>query len=99
MVFAHDGQLQTNMTTLTKTLLGISAAGFATGFATDAMWGFGKPVGAIFLGLFLISKMLEKEIALFDAEERTRRHLAANTNAVDVRSPAQHRGEPMRAAA
>ena len=28
------------------------------------------PLGAIFLGLFLISRLLEKETALYDAEQR-----------------------------
>ena len=86
------------MTTLTKTLLGISVAGFAAGFATDMMWGFGKPVGAIFLGLFLISKMLEKEIALFDAEEKTRRNCADALSKPKIHAR-EHHEESLRAAA
>ena len=52
------------MTNLTKTLLTIALAGFAVGFGTDWLWGLGKPIGAICLGLFLVSKVLEKEFAL-----------------------------------
>mgnify|MGYP001454402284 CR=1 FL=1 len=88
-----------NMTTLTKTLLGLSLAGFAAGFTTDVLWGFSKPVGAIFLGLFLISKMLEKEIAQFNAEEKERRNRADQINGAKIHSPAKHHEEPIQAAA
>ena len=88
-----------NMTTLTKTLLGLSAAGFAAGFTTDWLWGFAKPAGAIFLGLFLISKMLEKEIAKFDAEETKRLSLADDVSAAMTRPHERHHEERFRAAA
>jgi hypothetical protein len=55
------------MTKITKMFLGVSLVGFALGF-TGVLWGIGTPVGAIFFGLFLISKLLEKEAALFDEE-------------------------------
>lgn len=74
------------MTKTTKTLLAISLIGFLTG-CTDILWGFGKPIGAIFFGLFLISKMLEKEIALYDEEELSRRALA-DRNSPRPASPA-----------
>ena len=47
------------MTKTTKILLAISLIAFALGF-TDILWGFGKPVGAIFFGWFMIFKVLEK---------------------------------------
>ena len=59
------------MTRTTKTLLAISLTAFALGF-TDILWGFGMPVGAIFLGLCLISKLLGKEAALYDEEQKLR---------------------------
>ena len=59
------------MTKTTKILLAISLTGFAVGF-TNILWGVGTPVGAVFLGLFMIFKILEKETALFDEENRSR---------------------------
>lgn len=64
------------MTTLTKVCLGISAAGFAAGSLIDFA-GFSDnsasfivlPLGAIFFGAFMISLVLEKEMAKFDAEQ------------------------------
>jgi hypothetical protein len=56
------------MTKLTKTLLATSLTGFVTG-STGFFWGIGVPVGAIFFGLSLISKILEKEVALYDSEQ------------------------------
>jgi hypothetical protein len=63
------------MTKTTKILLAISLVAFALGF-TDILWGFGRPVGAIFLGWFMIFKLLEKEMALFDEEQRSNVALA-----------------------
>jgi len=67
------------MTTLSKTLLTISAAGFAAGGAIDfggfnlnPSWTVVLPAGAVFFGLFMISAMMEKEMAAFDAEEARR---------------------------
>lgn len=59
------------MTRTTKILLAISLTAFVSGFA-DILWGLGRPVGAIFFGLFMISKLLEKETALYDQEQRLR---------------------------
>jgi hypothetical protein len=64
------------MTALSKTLLSISATGFAAGSILD-FGGFNVvpvltavlPLGAVFFGLALISFMLEKEMAKFDEEE------------------------------
>ena len=65
------------MSRLTKTLLVLAMIGFTTGFifVTGAI-NVGDlvalyvtlPCGAIFFGLFLISKMLDKEVAQHDAE-------------------------------
>jgi len=43
---------------------------------TGAVWGLFLPVGSVFFGLFLNSRMLEKEEALFDEEHRVRRAAA-----------------------
>lgn len=64
------------MTTLSKTLLAASVAGFAVGGIID-FGGFSViseltavlPLGAVFFGLFMISFMMEKEMAGFDEEE------------------------------
>jgi hypothetical protein len=64
------------MTTKTKLLLTLSLISFAFGF-TEVLWGVGKPIGAILFGLFLIFKLLEKEVALFDNELEQQHALAA----------------------
>lgn len=64
------------MKQLTKALLIVSLTAFTVGFVTDLLWGFGMPVGAIFLGLFMIPKMLEKEMATYDEEHRPQIALA-----------------------
>lgn len=88
------------MTKLTKTLLGLSAVNLAVGFTTDWLWGFGKPAGAILFGLFMISKMLENEMAKFDSEETNRLIHADNVNSADTpANRAEHPREPLRAAA
>ena len=67
------------MTKTTKTLLVLTAVNLIAGlvFATnlvnvhEAVWLYvAMPAGAICLGLFLISKLLEKEIARYDAEQQ-----------------------------
>src|SRR5262245_13581670 len=65
------------MSKITKTLLVISLITFAAGLAfvtgiidlgsVSALY-VSLPAGAIFFGLFLISKLLEKETALHDEE-------------------------------
>lgn len=71
------------MTTTTKTCVAISAAGFIAGSITDfgglqmnPMFTAILPVGAIFFGAFLISLILEKEMAMFDAEQAQKFALA-----------------------
>jgi hypothetical protein len=64
------------MTMLSKTLLAVSATGFTAGsiidfggFSLNPSWTVALPLGAVCFGLFLISLMLEKEMAGFDAEQ------------------------------
>ena len=64
------------MTTLSKTLLAVSVTGLVAGsiinfggFNLNPSWTVALPFGAISYGLFLISFMLEKEVAKFDADE------------------------------
>jgi hypothetical protein len=59
------------MTKQAKILLGVSLAAFAVS-ATGILWGLFLPVGAVFLGLFLISNLLGRELAQFDEEQRLR---------------------------
>jgi len=84
------------MTTLSKTLLAASVAGFAAGSIID-FGGFSViseltavlPLGAVFSGLFMISFMMEKEMAGFDEEEAGKLQLIrcrANTTATARRS-------------
>ncbi len=81
----------------TKTLLTISLVMFALGF-TDILWGIGRPFGAIFFGLFLVSKLLEKEVALFDQEQRVnltsaQRYIASQPSKVPATARAARRSE------
>jgi hypothetical protein len=64
------------MTNPSKTLLAITVTGLVGGsiidfgrFNLNPAWTVVLPVGAIAYGLFLISFMLEKELAKFDADE------------------------------
>lgn len=61
-------------------LLTISLTAFALG-CTNLLWGIGTPVGAIFFGLFLNFRILEKEMALFDKEQNLRIALAESYQA------------------
>jgi hypothetical protein len=79
------------MTTLSKIFLALSVTGFAAGSIID----FGEfnvipaltvalPLGAVFFGLFLISFMLEKEMAKFDEEESMKLQLIQSSPVVPV---------------
>ena len=67
------------MSRLTKMLLALTIINFVPGVLfVSGLVGVGRfpglyatfPVGATLYGLFLISRMLQKEIAAFDAEQR-----------------------------
>lgn len=71
------------MTRIPKVLLAVSLTMFVFGgvvtFGTDAFplaWTVAMPLGAVCLGLFLLTFLLQKEVALFDEEERARLELA-----------------------
>lgn len=84
---------------MTKTLLVISLVSLAVGFTTDLLWEFGKPFGTVVFGLFLISKMFEKEVAQFDTEEKQRLDRAKKLNGAVVHPHDGYHEEPFRAAA
>ena len=69
------------MSKLPKFFLTVSVTAFAVGFATISSnniapgWAVAMPIGAIFLGWFLIAFMLQKEVAQFDEETRLRSEL------------------------
>ncbi len=67
------------MTTLTKALLAIAVTGIISGsivdfgrFNINPAWTLLLPFGAVAYGLFLISFMLESEVAKFDEDESKR---------------------------
>ena len=71
------------MTRLTRFFLALSLTAFAAGLVVcftninaHPSWSGALPAGAISFGLFLISFMLEKEMAGFDTEETRRMQLA-----------------------
>jgi hypothetical protein len=64
------------MTTLSKTLLSVTVTGLVAGSIIDfsrpnlnPSWDVVLPFGAIAFGLFMISFMLEKEVAKFNEDE------------------------------
>ena len=76
------------MTRIPKALLAVSLTAFAVGsvvtFGSPDIpvgWTVAMPVGAIFFGLFLLTFMLQKEVASFDEEERARLELAERRTA------------------
>ena len=85
------------MSKLSKCLLAISLTAFVAGFvgvlgdaAIPVAVSVGMPVGAIFLGLFLVAYILEGEMAKFDAEEQSRLALAQRHTA----APSERRPTP-----
>ena len=83
------------MTRIPKALLAVSLTAFAVGsvvtFGSSEIpvgWTVAMPVGAIFFGLFLLTFMLQKEVARFDEEERTRLELAERYAARPVNAEA-----------
>ena len=95
------------MSKTTKTLLALSLTGLVTGLAFVTGWVnvqnavalyVALPAGAIFFGLFLIAKLLEKETAQYDAEQRTLRAYAErfSRRAVKAAKRAEHSAAPTR---
>src|SRR5438445_2280310 len=85
------------MIKLPKFFLTVSVTAFAVGFATISSnniapaCAVAMPIGAIFLGWFLIALMLQNEVARFDEEirlrsERMKRHTPAPSPATEIRS-------------
>lgn len=71
--------MNSGMKKLTKALLAIALVAFVAGIAEGSRpggWGLGVPMGAVFLGLFFITRILGKESARFDEDERVRQDLA-----------------------
>lgn len=71
------------MTTLSKIFLACSVIGYVAGgivdfchVTTNPVWTVVLPVGAIFSGVFFVTLVLDKEMALFDAKESKRLELA-----------------------
>ena len=88
------------MTKLPKFFLIISVTAFAVGFATISShnivpaWAVAMPIGAIFLGWFLIAFILQNEVAQFDEETRLRFELMKR-NAPGTSRVAKTRSEEM----
>jgi hypothetical protein len=88
-----------SMTKLPKFFLTLSVTAFALGFATvtshnlPAAWAVAMPLGAIFLGWFLITFMLQNEVAQFDEETRLQLELAKR-NAPAASRTADTRNQP-----
>ena len=71
------------MTRIPKVLLAVSLTAFAVGgvaafgnFEIPVGWTVAMPLGAVGFGLFLVTFLLQKEVARFDQEERARLELA-----------------------
>jgi hypothetical protein len=82
---------------MSKILLWLAIAGLVVGvaFASNLIdahgvvaWYVVLPVGAIFFGLFLISFMLEEEVAFYDAEQRIRQKATRSPDAKLIERPA-----------
>ena len=76
------------MTRIPKVLLAVSLTAFAAGSVVvfgipeiPAGWTVAMPLGAVSFGLFLVTLMLQREVALFDEEERARLELAGHHTA------------------
>ena len=76
-------EVKLTMTRIPKVLLAVALAAFAVGsvaaFGNPKIpvgWTVAMPVGAVCLGLFLVTLLLQQEVARFDQEERARLELA-----------------------
>ena len=88
------------MSKLPKFFLAVSVTAFTVAFATvgrDNMvpaWAVAMPIGAVFLGWFLIAFILQNEVTQFDSETRVRIELA-NRHAPTASPAAEIRSEPV----
>jgi|SRR6185369_15003621 len=76
------------MARIPKILLAVSLTAFAVGIVVTLGilniplgWTAAMPLGAVCLGLFLVTFLLRKEVARFDEEERARLALADRVGA------------------
>ena len=89
---------------MTKCLLALSISGLTLGLALNFFKGSPAtfvvlPAGAIFFGLFLISLMLEKESAAYDAEQRKLLDLALRADPRPVDRASQNSNRERKALA
>lgn len=85
------------MTRFTKCLLAGSLTGLLIGAGTSLLGNIALPLGAVCFGLFLTSKMLERETALYDQEQEQRMRLALGNGAHPIRQPGSAPGKgPLR---
>lgn len=92
------------MTKLTKSLLVLSAANLVAGvvFTTNlidvhnaSVLYITLPTGAVFFGLFLISRLLEKEVLAYDAEQRRIHSAAATPSKKETSNPEPANRQPL----
>jgi hypothetical protein len=83
------------MTRIPKMLLAVSLTAFAVGsvavfgnFEIPVGWTVALPFGAVCFGLFLVTFLLQQEVARFDEEECTRLELAGRLIARTAESSA-----------
>src|SRR5688572_24332450 len=94
-----SNEAKLTMTKIPKVLLAVSLTAFAVGsvaaFGNPEIpvgWTVAMPLGAVGFGLFLVTFLLQQEVARFDDEERARlelaeRHAARPANAVAIAVP------------
>ena len=69
------------MMKLSKILLAVALVSFVVGvveLTRPGGWGICIPVGAVFLGLYCIERVLAKEAARFDEEQKQREQSAGH---------------------
>ena len=83
LVNESSTEVNSTMTRIPKVLLAVSLTAFAVGsvaaFGNPEIpvgWAVAMPVGAVGFGLFLVTFLLQQEVARFDEEERARLELA-----------------------
>jgi hypothetical protein len=88
-------EAKSNMTRIPKLLLAVSFAAFAVGsvaaFGNPEIplgWTVMIPLGAVCLGLFLVTFLLQKEVARFDEEELARLAQADRDGAIPANEAA-----------